>query len=111
MMKLAQLAIPAVPTAAVVAACFTYLLGGAVSPSKVEQRQPLIVPASDRSDTTVSLIGGKFSSDGDRAAQAYLEAAQAILKRSPDALASTRDDEIPILGRIPLPKRRPVIRP
>jgi hypothetical protein len=91
-MRFAQLAVPAVSTAAVVAACFTYLLGGSVSTIEPKRRQPPIslTPASGLSDTMVSLIGGKFSNEGDRAAQAHLEAAQAILKRSPEALASTR---------------------
>lgn len=111
-MRFAQLAVPAVSTAAVVAACFTYLLGGSVSAIESERRQPPLplTPSAGGSNTMVSPIGGKFSNEGDRAAQAYLEAARAILKRSPEVLASTRDDEMPVLGRIPLPKRRPVIR-
>jgi hypothetical protein len=40
----------------------------------------------------------------------FLRAAQEILKRLPDTQASARSDELPIVGHIPLPKRRPIPR-
>jgi hypothetical protein len=44
----------------------------------------------------------------EQAAAAFLRAAQAILKKPPDAEAFASIDEPPINGRIPLPKRRPL---
>jgi hypothetical protein len=44
----------------------------------------------------------------DKTADDFLRAAQEILKRLPDTQASARTDELPIVGRIPLPKPRPV---
>jgi hypothetical protein len=46
--------------------------------------------------------------EDEKAAEAYLDAAQAILRRAPDARASA---DKPLSEAIPLPKRRPAPRP
>jgi hypothetical protein len=46
--------------------------------------------------------------ENEKAATAYLEAAQPILRRAPTSQASASADEIPITGRIPLSRKRPI---
>ena len=47
----------------------------------------------------------------EKAAVAYEKAADAILKRAPNARASVVANEQPIRPPIPLPKRRPIVPP
>ena len=105
-----HLAIPAVLTAAAVAGCVTYLLSQPIA--RVEAGQGLR-PAKQTSsdpDTTASASVYKYPARDEKAAAAYLEAAQAILRRAPSAQASASSDELPVKGRIPLPRRRPIPR-
>ena len=44
------------------------------------------------------------------AAVAFQKAAEEILRRTPNTRASAVADELPMTGRIPLPKRRPITR-
>src|SRR6187551_3275414 len=62
-------------------------------------------------DTTASISADTQPVENEKAAIAYLEAAQAILRRALTAQASASNDELPITGRIPLPKKRPIPRP
>jgi hypothetical protein len=105
-----RLAIPAVLAAAAVAGCFTYFV---TPPTRVDADQllPPTVPNLLGPDTTASTSIDQRPSADEKAAAAYLEAAEAILRRAPNVRASAGADEPPITGPIPLPKRRPVTRP
>ena len=102
-----RLAVPAVLAAAAVAGWFTYF----AIPAQVEERLPPTVPNLATPATKASTGVDQISKAEVKAAEAYLEAAKAILRRAPDARASIGADEPPITGPIPLPKRRPVIAP
>ena len=103
-----RLAVPAVLAAAAVAGWFANF----ATPAPVEERLP---PArsqlTNHPDTKASTSIDQLSNAEVKAAEAYLEAAKAILRRAPDARASIGADEPPIPGPIPLPKRRPITRP
>ena len=105
-----HLAIPAVLTAAVAAGCITYLLPQPIAQVEAGQRLPPAKQTLSGPDTTASANVYKYPGIDEKAAIAYLEAAQAILRRAPSAQASASNDELPIEGRIPLPKRRPIPR-
>jgi hypothetical protein len=47
----------------------------------------------------------------EESAEAFLQAAKAILKRAPDAQASADANESPIAGHIPFPRKRPIPLP
>jgi hypothetical protein len=97
-----RLAVPAVVVAAAFAACFAYFL----SPTpRVEQRS-----AAPTRDVPVAAADTPVRIAQDRRAEDFLRAAEAILRPLSDAQASARTDELPILGHIPLPKRRPIPR-
>ena len=98
-----RLAIPAVLAAAAVAGCFTYFV---TPPTRVEadQRLPQTVPNLIGPDTMASTSTDRPTPTAEeKAAEAYREAAEAILS----ARASAGTDEPPMTGRIPLPRRRP----
>ena len=103
-----RLAIPAVLTAAAVAGCFTYLVPQPIARVEGDQRLPPAKLTSSGPDTTAGVY--KHPGADEKAAIAYLEAAQAILRRAPSAQASASNDELPITGRIPLPRKRPIPR-
>ena len=106
-----RFAVPAILAAAAAAGGFTYFV--TPSPARVEAdlRLPPTVPNLRGSDTTASTsIDQRLSAD-EKAAAAYWEAAEAILRRAPNTRASAGADEPPITGPIPLPKRRPITRP
>jgi hypothetical protein len=88
--------------AAAFAGCFTYYV---TFPPRVEAEKRLVLIAPDAAGSAA----GKPTKVGERA-EDYERAAEAILKRLPDAQASARTDELPITGHIPLPKRRPIPR-
>ena len=102
-----RFAVPAILAAAAAAGCFTYFV--TPSPARVEadQQLPPTVPNLRDPDTTASTSIDQRPSADEKAAAAYLEAAEAIL----NARASAGGDEPPITGPIPLPKRRPIARP
>jgi hypothetical protein len=108
-----RLAIPAVLTAAAVAWCITYFV---TLPPVPNETGPLLRPtvpnSSGRPDTSASTSTDQpLSTAQEKTAAAYREAAEAILRRIPDIRASAGADELPITGRVPLPKRRPVTAP
>ena len=78
---------------------------------KVDQQPHLGTLTSSGPDTTASISADTQPVENEKAAIAYLEAAQAILRRALTAQASASNDELPITGRIPLPKKRPIPRP
>jgi hypothetical protein len=108
-----RLAVPAVLVAAAVAGCFTYFVTPPPPPPRVvgaDQRLPSTVPDMTGPDAgTPTNIDRRPSSE--EQAAAFEQAAQAILKQTPDAQASAGTHEPPITGHIPLPKRRPNPRP
>ena len=94
-----RLAVPVILVAAAVAGCFTYFM---TPPPQVEADQRLRPTLPDVAPN----IDRRPSSE-EEAELAFRRAASAILRRLPDAQASARTNELPITGRIPLPKRRP----
>jgi hypothetical protein len=106
-----RLAIAAVLTAAVVAGLLTYLIDRPIAALGVDQRPPPFTSIMNAPDTTASTSAYQYRAEDEKAAIAYLEAAQAILRRAPSARASASNDELPIKGHIPLPKKRPIARP
>ena len=107
----ARLAVPAVLIAASVAGVLTYLVGQPIAPVEVNQRPSPFNPIVNGPDTTASTSADPYREGDEKAAIAYLKAAQEILRRAPSAQASASNDELPIKGRIPLPKKRPIVRP
>ena len=94
-----RLAVPVILVTAAVAGCFTYFM---TPPPPVEADQRLRPTLPDVAPN----IDRRPSSE-EEAELAFRRAASAILRRLPDAQASARTNELPITGRIPLPKRRP----
>ena len=101
-MSIFRLTVPAVVVAAALAGCFAYFVA---APPRVEAEEQSAPTAPDVASSTAATpaIVGKRREDFERAAEA-------ILKRLPDAQASARTDELPIIGHVPLPKRRPIPR-
>ena len=102
-----RLAVPAVLAAAAVAGWFANF----PAPAPFEERLPPPVLNLAAPDTKASTSSDQLSNAEVKAAEAYLEAAKAILRRAPDMRTFVGDDEQPITGPIPLPTRRPVIAP
>jgi hypothetical protein len=97
-----RFAVPAVLVAAALAGCFTYF----VPP------RPPVAPPPQLPETMPELRAAiPANVDPPKAqerADDFLQAAQAILKKEPNALASA--DKPTITGHIPLPKKRPIPR-
>jgi hypothetical protein len=103
-MSILRLAVPAVVVAAALAGSFTYFVS---PPPRVEAEQRAAAPARDATGTAAA----KPPSIGqDRRAEDFLRAAEAILRPLSSAQASARADELPIIGHVPLPRRRPIPR-
>ena len=104
-----RLIVPAVLVAAAIAGCLTYFVTP-TPPVEADQRLP---PTS--SDIKGPYTGTRTNIDqhptADERAEAFLQAAKAILKRAPDAQASADANEPPIAGHIPLPRKRPIPLP
>jgi hypothetical protein len=105
-----RLAIPAALAAAAVAGCFIHF---AAPSARVEADllTPPTMPDLTGPDTSASASIDQSPKADEKAAEAYREAAEAILRRAPNARASVGPDERPIMGPIPLPRRRPIARP
>jgi hypothetical protein len=91
-----RLAVPAVLVAAIVAGCFTYFI---IPPPPVEadQRLPLTVPnMTGRPDSPTNIDQSRSAED--HAVAAFQRAAEAILKRAPNAQASAGTGQAPIAG-------------
>lgn len=105
-----HLAVPALIAAAVLAGCFTYLVMPPSNQIETDQRsRPTVLKVSAR-DSSASLGVDRHSAD-EKAAAAYWEAAQAILKRAPNAQASAHAKEPSARSAVPLPKKRPILAP
>jgi hypothetical protein len=103
-MSILRLAVPAVVAAAALAGSFTYFVS---PPPRVEAEQR---PAATAREMTGTAVGTPVRIAQDRRAEDFLRAAEAILRPLSEAQASARANELPILGHIPLPKRRPIPR-
>jgi hypothetical protein len=106
-----RLAVPAVLAAAVLAGCFTYLVTPPSAQIDAGQPLPPTVLKSKGYDATTSTSVDLLPTADEKAAAAYWGAAQAILRRAPNAQASADAEEPPIKRPIPLPRRRPVMAP
>src|SRR5436309_1950185 len=106
-----RLAVPAVLVAAAVAGCITYVVTPAPpQPVEADRWLPLtVLDVTGRPDvgipTSIRRPGTEDHID------AFERAAEAILKRAQNAAASAGTDKPLITGPIPLPKRRPILRP
>ena len=83
-------------------------------PAQVEANQRLqpAAPKLTGSATRMSTrIDPRPSQEEEKAAAAFQQAAEAILRRAANARASADIDQPPITGKIPLPKRRPITLP
>ena len=85
-----RFAVPAILAAAAAAGCFTYFV--TPSPARVEadQRLPPTVPNLRGPDTTASTSIDQRPSADEKAAAAYQEAAEAILRRAPNTAGIRR---------------------
>jgi hypothetical protein len=104
-MNIWRIVIPAALGTATFAGCFTYLV---MLPSTLRDMTGVGTAALPRS--LGQGAGGSSSTyigDNEKAAAAYWDAAQAILRRAPNARASI---DKPSSESIPLPRRRPIPR-
>ena len=109
-----RFAIPVILAAAAVAGCFSYFVA---PPARVETdvrlsdvRLPPAVLYSTGPNTRASRGIDQPPNADEQAAAAYQKAAEEILRRAPNTRASAVSDELPMTGRIPLPKKRPIAR-
>jgi hypothetical protein len=104
-----RLIVPAVLVAAAIAGCLTYFVTPS-PPVEAVQRIPPTFPNIGGPDA-----GTRTNIDqhptAEESAEAFLQAAKAILRKTPDAQASAGANEPPTAEHIPLPKRRPLPRP
>ena len=105
-----RLAVPAVLVAAIVAGCITYFVVPA-PPQQVESdlRLPSAPKLTGRPNSATSTNIQHPSTE--EHIDAFQRAAEAILRRAQNAKASAGTDEPLVTGPVPLPKRRPIIRP
>jgi hypothetical protein len=104
-----RLAVLVMPAAAVVAACFTYLIAPP-SPVEADHQPPPTAASSAEQDTPIPMRIGRVTNDEEKTVAAFQRAADAILMRSANLQASATPDQLPISGKVPLPKRRPIPR-
>jgi|SRR5450759_3658955 hypothetical protein len=104
-----RLAVPAVLIAAAVAGCITYFVTAAPpQPVEADRRLAPTVPnVTHRADSGISTIIQRHSTEDHIAA--FERAADSILKRAQNATAAAGAPLI--TGPIPLPRRRPILRP
>jgi hypothetical protein len=106
-----HLVISAIATAATLAGCFTYWVYPPAGRIEDDKRPYVTKLASGRPETAASKEVDRYPAESEKAAAAYLETAQTILRRAPTAQASVSVDGIPITERVPLPRKRPIPRP
>jgi hypothetical protein len=109
-----RFAVLAILVAAAVAVCFSYFVD---PPARVETdvqlsdvRLPPAVLYSTGPHARASTGIDQPPDADEQAAAAYQKAAEAILRRASNTRASAVSDELPMTGRIPLPKTRPMAR-
>jgi hypothetical protein len=104
-----RLAVPMVLAAAVVAACFTYLVAPQ-APVEADYRPPPRASSSSVQGASVPMRIARPVDDDEKAVAAFQRAADAILKRTAN-LQAAAPEQLPISGKVPLPRRRPIPRP
>ena len=109
-----RFAVPAILATATAAGCLSYFVIKTL-PARFERdarlfdvRLPSAVPNSASASSRASIQIDQFPNVEELAAAAYQKAAEEILRRAPNTRASVGSDELPMAGRIPLPKRRPI---
>jgi len=105
-----HLVISAILTSAAVAGCITYLLRPPMASVEVDQQPHVTRLSLSGPDAANSKAAGKHPIENEKVAIAYLEVAQEILRRAPLAQASASTDELIFMGRVPLPRKRPIPR-
>jgi hypothetical protein len=105
-----HLVISAILTSAAVAGCITFLLRPPMVSVEADQQPNVTRLSLSGPDTANSKAAGKHPIENEKAAIAYLEVAQEILRRAPLAHASASTDELIITGHVPLPRKRPIPR-
>ena len=101
-----RLIVPAVLVASAAAGCITYFVTP-LAQVETDERLPPTLPNVIGPTTGASTSIDQRTSEEEKAAAAFQQAAEAILRRAPNTRAS---DEPPITGHIPLPRRRPIPR-
>jgi cytochrome c-type biogenesis protein CcmH/NrfG len=104
-----HLLISAILTSAAVAGCITYLLRPPMAFEVNQQPHVTRLSLSDP-DAAISKAAAKHPIENEKAAIAYLEVAQEILRRAPLAQASASTDQLIFTARVPLPRKRPIPR-
>jgi hypothetical protein len=94
----------AVVLAALAAVGFSYYFADPPPPVRDAPRLAVIEPPKATVPDAETLKATRQKQTADD----FLRAAREILKRLPDAQASARTEELPIVGHIPLPRPRPV---
>jgi hypothetical protein len=102
-----RLAVPVVLVAAAVAGCFTYFVAPP-PPAEVNQRLPPISPGVKGPDAVTPVNADPQLSPEEQTSAAFTRASKIILRQLPAAQAFARTNELPITGRVPLPRRRPI---
>jgi hypothetical protein len=109
-----RFAVPAILAAAAVAGCFSYFVALPVwvetDARLSDARLPPAVLYSTGPHARASTGIDQQPNANEQAAAAYQKAAEAILRRAPNTRASAVSDVLPMTGRIPLPKKRPIAR-
>jgi hypothetical protein len=95
-----RFAVPAVLVAAALAGCFTYFVPPVTPTPQLPEKMPEL-----RMGIPANVDPPKIQERADD----FLQAAQAILQKEPNAQASA-DKPTVITGHIPLPKKRPIPR-
>ena len=108
-----RLIVPAILAAAAAAGCFTYFVTPAADVETDQGLPQTVQSVRGRADTVAvpSKTIGQHQSAEEKSAEAYRQAAEAILRRVPNARASVGADEPRIPGPFPLPKARPFPSP
>lgn len=112
-----RFAVPAILAAAAAAGCLSYLLL-VVLPARFEadarlfdaRLPPAVIYSSPSPSTRAASQIDQPPNADEQAAAAFHKAAEEILGRAPDSRASAFAGELPITGRIPLPRKRPIPR-
>jgi hypothetical protein len=94
----------AVVLAALAAVGFSYYFAAPPPPAREAPRLAVIEPTKP----TVPGAEMLHATRQQQTADDFLRAAREIIKRLPDAQASARSGELPIVGHIPLPRPRPL---
>jgi hypothetical protein len=111
-----RIAVPAILATAAAAGCFSFFVIVTL-PARFETdarlldvRLPPAALYSPSPSTGASTQIDQPPNADELAAAAYQKAAEEILRRAPNTRASAFNDERPMTGRIPLPKKRPIAR-